>query len=223
MIYINAIDGLFALAFWGIFFPVKWLRQKWSLPKWGASCLVQGAVIGLVLAPALVLGHVDASLNASVVPLGTYYLLAYLGMPLFLITILFVVQRIDPYELFYNFRHVYIIMLTEIVLVTVSSLGIFPLDLHITQNRIVQFFAHIYYYLPVIYFASRPVISHAFGFESRWIARCLRHGLHAFFARLSHVYLPVAIVLLLIYNASSGIRNFETNQHIKNQTMEQTQ
>ena len=208
IIYINAIDIVFALPFWFIYFPFKLFRKKLPLKKVGLKLITQVLLAGIIITPALLLGNINIENNISPSP-GYYYISMYLLTPLILMGILFLVQRIDPYDVLYRFRHIYILMLAEALVLLVALTGIIPLNLQISQNRLAQFFAHTYYYLPVVYYASQLTLSPAFGIESSKFSKSLRSVLHVFFVRYSALYLSPLIVLLCIYNLSSGIRYLE--------------
>ncbi len=167
-------------------------------------------ITACLLTPAMVLGQIDASLNPTTQKSpGLYYVLAYLVMPLLLVGIVVIVQRVDPIELLFNFRHIYAIMTIEITLLVLATTEALPINLMILENRIVQFFAHVYYYLPIIYFAARPNTNPAFGLESLAMARAVRNALHLLFGRRSVIYIAIIIALLCVYNLTSGYRYLE--------------
>lgn len=208
IIYINAIDIIFALPFWFIYFPLKLIRKKIHLKKVVLVCLIQLALVVLVISPALFLAEFNVRSITSY-SIDFYYVCVYLLTPLAIMCLLFLVQRIDPYDLLYRFRHVYILMLAEVVMLIVALTGIVPLNLQISQNRLAQFFAHTYYYLPIIYYASQSIPSPVFGTESSRYSKYVRGALHIYFAKYSALYLVPLIVLLCIYNLTSGIKYLE--------------
>jgi hypothetical protein len=98
----------------------------------------------------------------------------------------------------------------ELAFVCASSAGIIPIDLHIFRNRIVQFFAHMYYWLPVIHFASREIfpLSPPLAVEGKWVGRkrrC-RKALHAFFVGYSRYFLVFFLALMCFYNFLSWLK-----------------
>jgi hypothetical protein len=201
MIYINALDAPFILAVWCGYFPLKLLRQKYPPRKLAALCLLQAAVISIILMPAII------NADFSVVPAAAsdvelYYYTVYLAVPILLILLLYLLYHFDPYELLFRFRHVYFIMSVEIFLLCISSTGIIPLDMHIMKNRIVQFFAHTYYYIPIIYFASKNN-TYTLPTEN-YAVNILQKMLHAFFYTYSIYFLSIVSVLLCIYNISAA-------------------
>jgi len=206
--YINAIDVVFALPFWFIYFPLKLYRRNSSLIITGQQVFLQLILTSLIIAPAFLLADFGISRELSST-VSIYYISMYLCVPLILVGILFFVQRIDPYDLLYRFRHVYILMLTEVFVLLVVLTGIVPVNLQIFQNRLAQFFMHTYYYLPVIYYASQVKFAPVFGLEGLRISRALRAALHCFFGRYSAFYLLPLMALLCIYNLTSCIKHFE--------------
>jgi hypothetical protein len=217
MVYVNAIDAIFALVFWFVYFPVRWWRRDQSITVISFKFATQLILGILIIAPALIKGRVDGSLSASA-SVGLYYIFAYFVVPILLIFLLFLVQRIDPKELFFNFRHIYLLIFAEIMVFSLSYIGVLPLNLEIVEHRIVQFFSHVYYYVPIIHFASRPSKIPAFGTERTIIAKSLRTIMNFIFSRCSSIYLPIAIILLFAYNFSSGFHymaHFNNNGHFQ--------
>ncbi len=208
IIYINAIDIVFALPFWFIYFPLKLIRKKIPLKLVLLKSIFQLILAGIIITPALFLVSFNTPSDISSA-IGVYYISFYLVTPLILMGLLFLVQRIDPYDLLYRFRHVYILMLAEVIMLTVALTELVPLNLQISQNRVAQFFAHTYYYLPVIYYASQSISLPAFGTESSQFSKALRAGLHNFFVRYSAFYLLPLLTMLCLYNLMSGIKYLE--------------
>jgi hypothetical protein len=207
-IYINAIDIVFALPFWFIYFPFKLFHKKFPLKMVSLEFLIQLLLAGIIITPALLLANYGIANNIPSPP-GYYYISMYLLAPLILMGLLFFVQRIDPYDLLYRFRHIYILMLAEALMLLVALTGVIPLNLQISQNRLAQFFAHTYYYLPVVYYASQLTLPPAFGIESSQFSKSLRSGLHVFFVKYSPLYLAPLIALLCLYNLTSAIKYLE--------------
>jgi hypothetical protein len=202
-IYINAIDALFAVIFWFIYFPVRWWRRGQPLSKVFIKFVVQVICGLLVVAPSIYMGRIDGSLSSDT-SVSLYYAIAYIALPLVLMSLLFLVQRIDPIEIIFNFRYIYAIMFAEVVVFSLSISGFLPLNLGIVENRIVQFFAHVFYFVPVIHFASRPPWNASFGLERTGFAKSLRAFISLLFGHWSKLYLPVLILLMLAYNFFSG-------------------
>jgi hypothetical protein len=207
-IYINAIDAFFSVIFWFIYFPVRWWRRKQSFYKVTIKLGIQMILASLIIIPGMFLGKIDPSLSSDN-SVSIYYLLVYFILPVFLMWILFYVQRIDPMELIFKFRYIYAIMFGEIVILSFSLSGILPLNIGIVENRIVQFFAHVFYYVPIIHFASRLSHETHLGPEGSIFAKKFRSILHFLFDSLSKIYLPILIVLLFAYNFSSGYRHID--------------
>jgi hypothetical protein len=207
MIYINALDAPFVLAIWCGYFPLKLLRQKCLPQKLLTVCLLQAIVIGMFIIPAII------NADFSVVPppssdIGLYYCVVYLILPIFLILLLYFLYHFDPYELLFRFRHVYFIMSVEILLLCISSTGIIQLDMHIMKNRIVQFFAHTFYYIPIIYFASKT--NNYISYTENSIIAILQKIIYGFFHKYSIFLISILSILLYTYNISaSNAYNFK--------------
>ena len=212
IIYINPIDLIFAFAFWVIYLPIRWLRRGMKWRTLAVSLFFQVFLAIIVITPALILGGINLTLPHTF-NIDWYYILIYLCLPILLLVILYFVQRIDPYELFFKFRHVYAIMFAEIIFYIAAIFEILPINQDIFKMRILQFFAHTYYYMPVIYFASRVAYINSHGIESGTIARSIRIILRSIFQTYSSFYLIVVITLLFAYNFSSGVSYFEKLHH----------
>lgn len=204
-IYVDAIDAPFALAFWGLLMLLRAFSEKESAQVIIIKLLCQALIVAIVLFPALYFGGVNFGTPSPFSLIGYYYLSAYFIIPISLIVILYFIQRIDPYELLRKFYVVYALMATEFFIVLLSLFGVVSIDLTITQNRIVQFFTHSFYYIPVIYYSSRTYMRSKLGLEGSSIGNWLRFSLHMLFGILSNIYLSLIVFFLFLYNFSSSI------------------
>ena len=79
-----------------------------------------------------------------------YTLVSYFVIPIVLIFANYLAHRIDPYEILIKFWHVYLLMITEFILLFCSiNLG-WGIHADILENRIPLFFLHFYYYVPFV-------------------------------------------------------------------------
>ena len=95
-------------------------------------------------------------------------------------------------------------MAAEIALVVFSNLGIVPLNAFLLENQVPQFFAHVFYYVPVIYYASRPLRTYSSGFESTKFAAIARRLFFVGFGPVAAWLLPIASVVLVVYFVGSA-------------------
>lgn len=86
-----------------------------------------------------------------------YFIIFYLLLPVFLLTILFYLQKIDLSEIFFKFLNIFILIVIELSLVLILKIYNLNFINHITSNRSTVFFLHFFYYIPFVYYLIRPV------------------------------------------------------------------
>jgi len=222
---VHAVDALYGLAFWFIYFPVLFYRQSGKqLDCTYIKTIVFQALIGLLfVAPIIIswnkpsvfisvknIGLIDSGSSETIAP---FYFAAYFFLPLALTAVVFLVKKIDPHEILTRFIHVYILLFVEIVLVTSSLVISKNFDMDIVQTRIALFFLHFYYYAPFLYLVTRPPsYTYSHGFEAKGIAKKIEHGMDVAFNRLDKIYLTLIIVFLYIF---AGTSSFCSYKHYK--------
>ncbi len=194
--YINPIDALFLIGIWAIYLILK-------LKK---GIKIQHLLINFSIILSIVLfGLIRANLSAEAATnysISIYNLIAYLLLPLSLMVILYFIQRIDIYEIYNRFSHIYFFMAIEMFIIIISYTKILPINLDILETRILQFFIHLYYYVPVIYFLAKPKIrlEYSFGSESSYFAKKMR-SLSTFVYNISENFIAIIIsIILILYN-----------------------
>lgn len=216
MTQVHIVDAIFGLAFWFTYTLIRLVRQKETLFAIIMKLVAQLTLVAIVASPVLYaylksnisgvsygadLGLFSAGVNAHV---GLYYCIAYFIVPLTLMFFIYQIQRVDIYEILFKFWYVYVLMILEALLLAISVFSPFGIHLSVVQNRIAFFFLHFYYYVPVIYFASRANHTYYSGTESGRIAASLRNLLNKFFTQYSRIYLPVFILLLIVFAGTSA-------------------
>lgn len=197
--YINAIDSLFLLVFWFVYMIAKGTRKlKWS-PLFTTKYLIISLMVLVFLAfPALwnsdFVNIVNKNSNGSYVT----FILALVG-PVFLMTMFYLSQRIDPMELVARFGYVFALLFAELFLVVLASTKILGLDLNILAARIPQYFLHWLYYVPPIYYLSRSVPDYKFGIESKGLFKRFRQGVQYVSSNEKFIIAAVAIIVA-VYN-----------------------
>jgi hypothetical protein len=194
--YINPIDALFLIGIWATYLILK-------LNK---GVKIQHVLINLFIIFSVVLtGLVTANLSAESVSsysISIYNLIAYIFLPLSLMVTLYFIQRIDIYEIYNRFNHIYFFMAIEVLIIIISYSKILPINLDILETRILQFFIHLFYYVPVIYFLSKPKIKveYSFGSESSFFAKKMRF-FSSLIYNISENFIAVIIsIMLILYN-----------------------
>jgi hypothetical protein len=149
----------------------------------------------------LLSGNINSVTNTiNTIPI--YNIIAYIVLPLFSIIILYFIQRIDLYEIYNRFSHIYIFMLIEFCIIIISYTKVFSINLDILETRILQFFVHLYYYVPVIYFLAKPKanLNYSFGSESSFIAKRLRFLATIIYNIGENIIALLVSIILILYN-----------------------
>jgi len=219
---VHAVDSLYGLAFWFIYFPIQFFRQSGKqLNNTYIKTIVYQVIIGLLFVSPIIFSWKISSVYNSVEAIGLiasgsgggpdfFYIAAYFFLPLSVTAFVFFIKKVDPYEILTKFIHVYILLFIEFVLVTSSMLLSKSVEIDVVQTRIALFFLHFYYYTPFIYLVTRPIgYTYSRGLEAKEIIRKIEHGLNFIFNRLDKIYLPLIIVFLFIFSGSSSFRNFK--------------
>jgi len=198
--YVNALEAVFILGFWFLFFPFRLLKRKnKSLPKVIGITLVQALMVIGIVVYGLVNGGVESAETHNYVQ-SSYHIIAYYILPIVLMFMLYVIKRIDYYEIWVKFRHIYGFMAIEILIVTLSFTGILPISIDILNSRILQFFIHLFYFVPVVYYLSRPTMEYKKGIEANKAITQLRNILSKSYPKFEQVFTFVISLLLIIYN-----------------------
>lgn len=198
--YVNALESVFILGFWFLFFPFRLLKRgNLSTVKVVVITLLQMIIAAAIIAYGLTQGGIAQAEAHNYVQSG-YHIGIYYILPILLMVVLYVIKRIDYYEIWVKFRHVYGFMAIEILIVVLSFTGIVPISIDILNSRILQFFIHLFYFVPVIYFLARPTISYKKGIESNQAVTGLRNILAKFYSKFEQVFTFIISFLLIIYN-----------------------
>jgi len=191
---------LFLVAFWFIYFPYKIYREKlYPLTKVVLITVLQMLIIFACIYPGLSAGKINPDLS-PVDTLPWYNIYFNLVLPAALMAMLYVIQRIDLYEIVFKFRHIYAFMLVEGFVIILTTTGLFSIDLLVLRSRILQFFIHLFYFVPVIYYVGRPLYQYTRGSEAKSFATVLRENIYLLYSRHEKNISISLTFLLLIYN-----------------------
>jgi hypothetical protein len=192
--YINAIDSLFLILFWLVQLSVYLTRKKkLELTKAFTNVLFQTFLFFLLALPG-VFNAKWQNLTESSDMITFLTVLGSLIIPLGLMLLVYNIQRVDRFELLTRFGYIYTFFAIEIVLIGINTFGFFHINLSILEHRIPQYFLHWLYYIPPIYYLTRPVYSYTMGSESNAIAASIRNLIH----RALKIEIPIIIVLMLL-------------------------
>jgi len=225
---VHLVNAAVGIIFWFTHFPLELLRQNRMRPKvWVLrQTAIQGMLTLAVLLPAVVawsgvatgkidfLGS-DASNYRRL--FGAYYYFAYLFLPLALTGILYVVTRLDYYELLTRFRPIYALMAVEFILVSFNLMTGRGIPSENLFSRLGLYVLHPLYYVPIIHLLTRlenkgPAERISQGEESGRLARTVRRTMRWLTMDASKVYLPMFFVVLTAYAASSAMASYRYSQ-----------
>jgi hypothetical protein len=197
-IFVSAIDAMFGVSLWFSYFSLKIIRRRkvYGLKNIFNLIALQVAIFAAFFIPALLLADFSAeSINISENFNIFTYCTLYYTLPIVLTAILFKVHKIDPHEILYKFWSVYVLMGIEFALVSASFFFSKGVSLEILTSRTPLFFLHFYYYLPVIFYASKEYFAFYRRGDGNGAANMARKIIHITFNRLSYIYLPIIIAL----------------------------
>ena len=153
---IHLVDSLFGLAFWFIFFPIQLFKQsKKQLDSLFIKKIFSQILIGLLALLPIIFTWKKLSQYNSFEKIGLivsgvgngpdfFYISIYFLLPLFLTFIVFLIKKVDYYEILTRFIHVYVLLLVEFILVISSMFFSSSFEIDVIQNRIALFFLHFY-------------------------------------------------------------------------------
>ena len=206
-IQIHPVDAIFGLTFWFTYLPIRLYRQRKGaeISQIAKTVLQQVAIAFIITLPAI-LGLKETVLEtpaSAFIP--SYYYVVYFILPIFAMTVIYFVQRVDPFEIIFKFWHVYMLILVEFTLVALADMFRFGIHPEIIQTRIPLFLLHFYYYVPVIYFSTKPYQEYSIGPEAHPVSIRLHKAVHMFFNEFSRVYLSFTLVILFLFALSRTI------------------
>ena len=193
--YINALDSFFLFVMW---FFTLFIRQPIN-KKRVKRIFTLLALTFLVILPGALSNTL--SQNYQTTTEHNYYnLFLYNLLPIVLTIIFFRIKRIDPKEIWYKFKYVYMFLATELFLNLLVYAKIFIIDLSVLNKQAPQFVIHLLYYTPIVYYLSRRPMKYRFGTESSFFSIQAASILYGLFSRLRKALFYVLVVLLLIFN-----------------------
>jgi len=217
---VHPVNAAVGLIFWFTHFPFELARQNRGmkisqlLPQYGFQ-----AILALLIAMPAILGWYDLSKvsldflgHGHTMPVGlfgSYYYFAYFLLPLGLMALLYVVTRLDYYELVTRFRPIYALMAVEFLLVSFNLITGRGIPAENLFSRLALHVLHPLYYVPFVHFLTRldiagPAGSFSLGAEASNLSRVVRQSLHWITMEASKVYLPLLLLVLTAYAFASA-------------------
>lgn len=218
---IHPVDALFGLIFWFTYFPIKLFRQEKFIRFYDLilQILPQILIVLITISPILFFAKNNIFgliITKNYYTVGLYHYFFYFLIPIFGCVLIYIIFRIDAYEIFLKFWHIYVLMAVELFLINILKFFDFGFGVDMIKNRIPLFFLHFYYYVPIVYFATRSTYQDFHrGVESKKIPILIRKFAIWFFNNFSKFYLPLFSILLVIFAASSSYKNFNYYKSLK--------
>jgi hypothetical protein len=217
---VHAVNAAIGLIFWFSHFPIELARlQRGNIDRRYVFRVAVQALVALAVSAPAIAGWLGLSLESldylkrgHLAPsgmFGGYYYFAYFLLPLILTALLYLITRLDYYELATRFRPVYGLMLVEFVLVTFNTVTGRGLPADSLFLRLALYVLHPLYYVPIIHLLTRisadqPTGPSSLGMESSSPAITVRRAMHWFVADASKFYLPLLLIVLTAYAMASA-------------------
>jgi hypothetical protein len=192
--YINALDAIFILFLWFfVVFFVLYEKNKIKLR------IYHFLIAGVVLAPGI-LNNTLAQNYQDTTQYDYYNLVLYNIIPLLLSVLFFKIKRIDPREVWFKFKYIYLLLFLEIIINLFVYSGLFIIDLDIMNRQALQFVIHLLYYTPIIYYVSRQSVNYRFGSESNKLSIKLSNFFFNAFVKSKKLIFYLLLILLFLFN-----------------------
>lgn len=219
-VFVHPVNAVFGIPLWFTIFPIMLWRQRISEGGGRLARIVVGQIIVCLiiclpvawgfLSPeisnALSNGAFDVALSSGDSGNSRYYYFAYFIIPLSAIGVIYVIDRIDYFELIVKFWIIFVLMFIEFVLVACGGVSVFGLSSDMIDARIGIFFLHMFYYVPVLYYLCRENRTYALGVESQSRLAWVRRKAGWFVRDASLVYLPIVFFLMSLIFSMSAVR-----------------
>ena len=191
--YVNALDSLFILIVW-FFYLILNLRKLNKLKYF----FIYSTLSLTLLTPGLFLSTIiqDEFYTQS----NYYNILLYNLFPLILSFVFFYIKRVDITQVWFKFKFIYLLLITEILINFIVYFKIFNIDLSILNKQIFQFMIHLLYYTPIVYYGAIKSRNYKFGTESNILSKSLSSLIFNLIVKYKNIVFNLLIVFLLLYN-----------------------
>ncbi len=232
---VHVVNALVGLPFWFVVLAIRlWRRNGERIDVTLVRTMAfQAALAALVAAPAVAgfllggdaegLSFLGLASDVSTAYYGAYYYVAYFIFPLALLATLYRIDRIDAYELLFKFSPVFLLMAVELFWVLLQMFFHVGLPADLLYSRLGMEFLHIYYFVPSIYYMTRPPRSYSSGQEGTPIAANVRAAFGWLAREASIVYLPAILMLLTAFLLVGAYAVWQERQTYRDQVMAATE
>ena len=143
----------------------------------------------------------DANIVNNIYNFSLGYFLFYFVGPIILIFLILYFYKIDIYEIFIKFTPIYVLMLSDLII-----------SIYLANNKsdyqnheffvYPHFVLHFLYIVPIIYYLNKPLSP--FTKNKKTIIVRIQKYIFILFNKISKIYLPLIIFLLLIFSIIPG-------------------
>jgi hypothetical protein len=196
MLHIHPVDGLIGNVYWISWLVILFIQKKIILSKQNIFFLLFIYLINIFLViNQLNFDTLKININQS---MPFYNIFFYFILPPLLMIICILILKIDLYEFYQRFLHIYFLMFIEIFLVIASINGL-GIELKMLETRITLFLLHFLYYIPIIYYLSKDEIFYINSINKSSHTGRVVIFFYYIFNKSKHIYLLTFILLMFMY------------------------
>ena len=158
LIHIQPLDGVLGFLFAFIYLNIS-LYKLYNIKSLNIL-YISGIALIIITNSLIIFLNIDLnniSYSANQNDITFYFILFYLFFPIFLLIILFFLQKIDLTEILFKFLNIFTLIIIELFFILIFKMYGHNFFSHITMNRSTVFFLHFFYYVPFVYYLTRPL------------------------------------------------------------------
>ena len=189
------------LIFWTIYSSIRIFRLK----KSSLSALITGISSSVFFVFFILAFNNFISIEGysveNIYNISLIYFLFYFVGPVLLILSIYFFYKIDFYEIFVKFMPIYVLMFSDLI----ASIYLANYkDNYQTHEYFVypHFILHFLYIIPIIYYLSKPLSPFIENKKNK--INSLKKYIFIFFNRMNKIYLPMMILLLILFLVIPG-------------------
>ena len=188
--------SIIGLAFWTIYSSIRVFRLKKSLINTLLTSITSLMFFILFVFSFKNLISIEGYSVDNIYNFTLGYFLFYFIGPIILILLIYLFYRIDFYEILVKFMPIYVLMFSDFV---VSIYLANYKDTYQSHEYFIypHFILHFLYIIPIIYYLAKPL--NPFIENKQTKINSFKKYIFIFFNKMSKIYLPVIILLLIIF------------------------
>ena len=196
MLHVHPVDGLIGNVYWISWLAVLFVQKKIKLSKLDIFFIFFIYLINIFLIiNQLSFDSLKVNIEQS---MPFYNIFFYFILPPLLMLICIFILKIDLYEFYQRFLHIYFLMFIEIFLVIASINGL-GIELKMLETRITLFLLHFLYYIPIIYYLSKDEIFYINSVNKGSYTGRTVIFFYYIFNKYKYIYLLTFILLMFMY------------------------